>query len=118
MPVEGAAYCYATTVEGVEVLFGGLQTLVPEDLLDPPGIDSRFEEVGGEGVAESMASSSFGDTAQPDRTCERFLQATWMTMESHEATGFGVVTKGTRWKYELPFPFTWGSREFSIQGIG
>ena len=46
---------------------GRRDVLVPQEFLDGPDIVARFEEVGGETVAERMGADGLGEICQPAR---------------------------------------------------
>ena len=63
--VHRALHAPAATVEDMSVDHGGLHALVPEELLHRPDVVAVYQQVRGEGVAQSVAGRQLH---QPRRT--------------------------------------------------
>ena len=51
-------------MEDVGIYLGGGDVRVAEEFLDGADVVTGFEEVGGEGVAEGVATEGFGDAGE------------------------------------------------------
>ena len=70
--VEGTYYTASTTVE-VGIDHGGFDVFVAEEFLDGADVVAALEEVGGEGVAEGVATDALRDGCRSHGLFEGFL---------------------------------------------
>ena len=89
-----------------------------EQILNSSDVDTAFEEMGCETVAESVASSWFGKAGLPRGFLELALHRRIMKMVSGNPAGSGVRAKGRGGEEKLPGPFAGGVGVFSREGFG
>jgi hypothetical protein len=78
--IEGTSDTAAGFREDVGIDLGGGNLGVAEEFLDGADIVAGFEEMGGEGVAEGMATDGFGDLGELDGGADGALEDLFIEM--------------------------------------
>lgn len=71
--VGGALDVYPGAIHHMGVDHGGSDVFMPQKFLDRANIRAILQQMGGEGVPQSMATDLFGKAAFPGRRRHRFL---------------------------------------------
>jgi hypothetical protein len=98
---------------------GGFDIFVAEEFLDGADVIAVLEQVGGEGVAEGVATDRFiGDASQDCSGTYGFLQATFSNMVTALNPRAWVRDNAFARKNILPGPFAIGIRVFIFERVG
>jgi hypothetical protein len=80
----------SASIEDVGVDHGGFDIFVAEEFLDGADVVAVLEQVGGKGVAESVATDALLDTCGTDSLFESFLQAAFVKVVAAAVTSSGI----------------------------
>jgi len=115
LAIEWAGHRVGTFVHDVGVDHGRLHVFVSQQLLHGADVVAGFKEVGGEGVAESVAGDALVDPRSTGGSFDRFLEAAFVNMVATYHAGAGVFGKLGGGE-DVSFPAGFGI--FAFQGIG
>src|SRR3954471_11525386 len=95
--IERACYAQAGFLEDVGVDLGGGDVGVAEEFLDGADVVAGLEEMGGEGMAEGVATDWFGNLAELDGVADGALEDEFVEMRASLFFGtriFGDAARG------------------------
>lgn len=105
-------------MKDVGIDLGGFDVLVTKKLLDGADIITGFEEMGGEGVTERVATGGLGDAAGFDGGVDRALEVGVVGVVAAGEAGARVEAEFGGGKDILPAPFFIGVGIFTLEGVG
>jgi hypothetical protein len=108
----------ATAIEDVGVDHGGFDVFVSEQFLDGADVVTVLEQVGGEGVAEGVATDALGDFGVAGSLFDSFLQATFVEVVTDNFATARIFAAGAGGKSVLPNPLPIGVGMFAIVSEG
>jgi len=89
----------------VGVDHGGFDVFVAEQFLDGADVAAALQEVGGEGMTESVRGDGFVNFCELGGAANCFLQDAWVYMVAHGLFGAGVSGKRDSGEEVLPHFF-------------
>ncbi len=116
--VEGAFDGEPAAVEDMGVDHGGLDVLVPEELLDRAYIIAVLQQVCGEGVTKGVGRDELIDSRCSASLADSFLQDAGVGVVTHGLLGDRVGRKRKGREEVLPFPFPSRTRILASKGRG
>src|SRR5206468_7829144 len=105
-------------VEDMRVDHRGTDVAVTEELLDGPDVVVILEQVGREGVSESVARGELGNARGTDGVLHGALANGFVEMMAATLAGETVHVEPCGWKDPLPRPFAPGMRILPQEGSG
>ena len=116
LSVEGRFYCQPAALENVGVDHGGFDVFMPEEFLNGSYIVSALEEVGCEGVAESVGCDAFLDICKGRGLFDGSLQCGFVNVMTAQNAIFFICEEVRGGEDVLPYPGFIGIGEFFGEG--
>ena len=118
LSVEGRFYCQPAALENVGVDHGGFDVFMPEEFLNGSYIVSALEEVGCEGVAESVRGDALANIGDLLGFANGTLECGFVNVVTGCFSGLRVGVKSVCGEDVLPEPVFAGGWVFLGEGVG